>query len=250
MLKYYAFFLTILIVILSITTGIFYEQSLQRVAVMPETTATQLAQTITVLRPSFITAQQIDNYVKGTGLAGYGWAFIKAEQLSGIGADYLLAIAIHESGWGSNYYTKYYHQIFSWGVWDSGVTGEAYYSSIAGCLIGEYQVVNGVRVWKDGVPVKIKKLYLTKGAPYYAGETLSAINKYYASDPNWANAVINIHSKFVQTLPEDVRAKQWVMGAKVMNGNLPSPQYFTSDYWDKPLTREELAIILWRIQNK
>ena len=112
MLKYYVFFLTILVVVLSIMTGIFYEQSLQRVAVIPQETATQLAQTITVLSPSFITAQQIDNYVKGTGLAGYGQAFIDAEKASGIGADYLLSIAIHESGWGSNYWWKYWNNCF------------------------------------------------------------------------------------------------------------------------------------------
>jgi hypothetical protein len=96
----------------------------------------------------------------------------------------------------------------------------------------------------------MKKLYLTKGASYYSGETLSAINKYYASDGSWADAVIDIHSKIVEKLPEDIRAKQWIMGSKIMNGNLPSPNYYTSDYWSKPVTREELAVILWRIQNK
>jgi beta-N-acetylglucosaminidase len=250
MLKHYAFFLTILVVILVITAGISYEKSLQPVATIPQNTATQLAQTITVLRPSFMTADYIDNFTKGTPLQGHGYDFIKAEELSGIGADYLLAIAIHESGWGTNYYSRVYHQIFSWGIWDRGATSEAYYSSITGCLVGEYQVINGSKVWKDGVPVKIKKLYLTKGASYYSGETLSAINKYYASDSSWASAVIDIHSKIVEKLPEDVRAKQWIMGSKIMNGNLPSPDYYTTDYWSKPVTREELAVILWRIQNK
>jgi beta-N-acetylglucosaminidase len=219
-------------------------------AVNTPQTATQLAQTITVLRPSFMEAKYLDDFTKGTPLQGHGYDFIKAEELSGIGADYLLAIAIHESGWGTNYYSKVYHQIFSWGVWDRGPTSEAYYSSITGCLVGEYQVINGSKVWKDGVPVKMKKLYLTKGASYYSGETLSAINKYYASDKSWADAVIDIHSKIVENLPEDIRAKQWVMGSKIMNGNLPSPTYYTTDYWTKPITREELAVILWRIQNK
>jgi len=239
MLKYYVFFLTILVVILSITTGIFYEQSLQHVAVIPSETAVQLAQTITVLRPSFITAQDIDNYVKGTGLAGYGQAFIDAEKASGIGADYLLSIAIHESGWGSNYWWKYWNNCFSWGITDSGPNSEA------------YKVKNMSK--HDAIvyiATQIKKLYLTPGGMYYRGETLSAIGYYYASDTSWANAVINIHSKFAQSLPEDARAKQWVMGAKVMNGDAPAPQYFTSDYWTKPLTREELAIILWRINGK
>jgi len=211
--------------------------------------STQLASTITVLRPSFVEAKYLDAFTKGTPLQGYGYDFIKAEELSGIGADYLLSIAIHESGWGNNYYTKTYHQIFSWGVWDSGVTGEAYYSSITGCLVGEYQVINGVKTWKDGVPVKIKKLYLTKGGAYYSGETLSAIGKYYASDPNWASSILSIHSKLVNTFPEDIQAKEWAMETGLLKGNLPSPDYVTSDYWTKPITRNDLAIILYRINK-
>jgi len=238
--KFYTFFLTILVMIFAFTTGVFYGQSLQRVAVIqPQETATQLAQTITVLRPSFLTAQQINNYVKGTGLAGYGQAFIDAEKASGIGADYLLSIAIHESGWGSNYWWKYWNNCFSWGITDSGANSEAYKVK----NMSKHDAI--VYIAKQ-----IKKLYLTPGGAYYRGETLAAIGHYYASDKMWANAVLNIHNKFTKTLPEDVKAKQWIMSAKVLNGNLPAPKYFTSDYWKKPLTREELAIILYRIDNK
>ena len=206
---------------------------------IPSETAVQLATTITVLRPSFLTAKDIDNFLKSTGLAGYGDAFIEAERQSGIGADYLLSIACHESGYGSNYWWKYWNNCFSWGIMDVGPNSEAYKVK----SLSKYDAV--VYIAKQ-----IKALYLTKGGAYFSGETLSAIGKYYASDGSWANNVITIHNNFVKTLPEQVLAQEWIMGSRILNGDLPSPIYYTSDYFTRPMTREEISIILWRIQNK
>ena len=206
---------------------------------LPEETAIQLATTITVLRPSFLTAKDIDNFLKSTGLAGYGDAFIEAEKQSGIGADYLVSIACHESGYGTNYWWKYWNNCFSWGITDKGPNSEAYYVK----SLNKTEAI--IYIAKQ-----IKALYLTKGSTYYKGETLSAIGTYYASDGSWANNVITIHNNFVKTLPEQVLAQEWIMGSRILNGDLPSPVYFTSDYFTRPLTREEISIILWRIQNK
>jgi hypothetical protein len=205
----------------------------------PKETATQLASTITVLRPSFMSASQIEAFLKNTGLAGYGKAFLEAEKQSGIGADYLVAIACHESGYGTNYWWKYWNNPFSWGVTDSGPNSEAY-------KIRQMSKEEAIIY----ISKQIKNLYLTPGAPYYSGETLAAINKYYASDPNWASSIITIHSSLVKNLPEDVRAKQWIVGARILTGDMPIPTYFSADYWTRPLTREELAIILYRINGR
>ncbi|MGC9001218.1 glucosaminidase domain-containing protein [Caldisericum sp.] len=206
---------------------------------VPKETATQLASTITVLRPSFMSVLQIEAFLKGTGLAGYGKAFLEAEKQSGIGADYLVAIACHESGYGSNYWWKYWNNCFSWGITDSGANSEAYKIKQ---MTKEEAIVY--------IAKQIKSLYLTPGAPYYSGETLAAINKYYASDQNWASSVIAIHNSLVKNLPEEIRAKQWIVGARILTGDMPIPTYFSADYWTKPLTREELAIILYRINGR
>ena len=206
---------------------------------LPEETAIQLATTITVLRPSFLTAKDIDNFLKSTGLAGYGNAFMEAEKQSGIGADYLVSIAAHESGYGTNYWWKYWNNCFSWGITDKGPNSEAYYVK----SLNKTEAI--IYIAKQ-----IKALYLTKGSTYYKGETLSAIGYYYASNGSWANNVITIHNNFVKTLPEQVLAQEWIMGSRILNGDLPSPIYYTSDYFTRPLTREEISIILWRIQNK
>lgn len=228
----------LLIAVIAFLSFLLYN-SKEEVSKIPEETAIQIASSITVLRPSFMTYSQIQAVLKGTGLAGYEKAFLTAEEQSGIGADYLISIAAHESGWGSNYYWKTMNNCFSWGVTDSGTNSEA--AKIAK-MTKEDAIIYTAN--------QIKKLYLTKGGAYYSGETLAAIGKYYASDSKWASSVITIHSNLIKTLPESIQAKQWIMSSKILNGDLPSPVYFTPDYFTRPLTREELSIILYRINGR
>jgi hypothetical protein len=227
--------LAILVVVLLIVDGLLFKTKQ-----IPET-AIQLASTITVLRPSFLTAQDIDNYLKGTPLYGIGEYVIEAEKESGIAADYLLAIIIHESGWGKGpWAVEPWHNLFSWGITDSGPNQEAY--KIKDKMTREEAIIY--------VANQIKALYLTKGGSYYRGETLGAIGYYYASDGSWAAGVISNHNEFIATLSEEVQAKEWGMGSKIFNGDLPGPQYYTIDYWTRPITREELVRMLFRINER
>ena len=229
----------ILIILLCLIIGFVAYMKITNPTAFPDETSTELAKTITVLRPSFMTSQQIESFIKGTGLAGYSGAFLEAEKQSGIGADYLISIAIHESGWGSNDWWKTWNNCFSWGVTDTGPNSEAYKIK---SMTKEEAIIY--------IAKKIKELYLTKGGAYYSGETLSAIGKYYASDSLWASSVIAMHSKLTSNLSEDIKAKQWIMSSRILNGDLPSPVYFTSDYFTRPMTREELSIILYRINGR
>jgi hypothetical protein len=229
--------LTVVILILSILTGFLFFKLGYKDVKIPEETAIELAKTITVLRPSFITSTIINDYVKGTALGGFGEYLINAEKSSGIGADYLLAIMIHESGWGSGPWIKNgYKAYFSWGITDSGPNSEA-------GKVKNMSVEDGIVY----VANQIKVLYLTKGGAYYKGETLSAIGTYYASDGSWASNVINIHAKFTSGLSEEIKSKQWAMSSRILFGDLPSPIYITNDYLTRAMTREELIRILYRI---
>jgi len=233
----YTIIFVLVITVAILTTKI---ENLSKEVNIPEKTAVQLAQTITVLRPSFITAQDIDKYVKGTPLYGIGKYVMEAEKESGIGADFLLAIIIHESGWGRGpWAVEPWHNLFSWGITDSGPNSEAY--KIRDTMTREEAIIY--------VANRLKALYLTKGGPYYRGETLGAIGYYYASDGSWAAGVISNHNEFVATLPEDVRAKEWVMETGILKGDIPSPNYFTSDYWTKQISKNDLAVILYRINK-
>jgi len=232
------FYIIIFVLIASIAILTTKIENLSKEVNIPEKTAVQLAQTITVLRPSFVTSKYLDNFVKGTPLQGYGYAFLKAEEVSGIGADYLLCISIHETGWGKSTNWTRYNNPASWGITDSGWNSEAY-------KLSKMTKEQAIIYWAT----QLKNLYLTKGGAYYSGETLYAINKYYASDTNWASSILSIHSSLVKTFPEDAQAKEWIMETGILKGDLPNPQYFTSDYWSKQITKNDLAIILFRINK-
>jgi len=117
-------------------------------------------------------------------LAGYESSFLRAEEESGIGADVLISIAKLESGNGSNYYWREWNNCFSWGITDSGPNSEAY-------KIKEMSKSEAIVY----ISKRIKELYLTPGGAFYAGETLSAIGKYYASDSSWASNVLKFTAK-------------------------------------------------------
>ncbi len=250
---------TIILVLLAFLFGVFLghltvkevPQKQQKIG----NTSVQLAQEITVLRPSFMTSQELDSIVKGTPLYGLGKHFLEAEKESGIGADILLAIAIHESDYGRNYwsgYAKYQgkiypcNQIFSWGITDSGPKVWAFYRSKKECLLGGINPITGA--YQKGVPELIYELYLKPGAIYYSGETLWSIGQHYASDGSWYRKVENILETFPKTQLE--KAQEWIVGSRILkpydkSKGIKPP----ADYWDRPLTRRELAVILYRIQE-
>jgi hypothetical protein len=231
----YTIIFVLIVTVAILTTKI---ENLSKEVYVPKETAIQLAQTITVLRPSFVSAKHLDNFVEGTPLYGYGYAFLKAEEVSGIGADFLLCISIHETGWGKSANWTQYNNPASWGITDSGWNSEAY-------KISKMSKEQAIIYWAT----QLKNLYLTKGGAYYSGETLYAVNKYYASDKNWASSILSIHNNLVKTFPEDTQAKEWAMETGILKGNLPSPQYFTSDYWSTQISKNDLAIILFRINK-
>jgi len=182
-------FLTIVVLILSVSLGFLifkfaYEPEEPKQVEIPEETAVQLASSITVLRPSFMNYADVQKTLKGGGLAGYESSFLRAEEESGIGADVLISIAKLESGNGSNYYWREWNNCFSWGITDSGPNSEAY-------KIKEMSKSEAIVY----ISKRIKELYLTPGGAFYAGETLSAIGKYYASDSSWASNVLKFTAK-------------------------------------------------------
>ena len=194
----------------------------------------ELAKEITVLRPSYMTSEELDNFIKGTKLYGIGKYLIEAEEDTGIGADILLAIICHETGKGTNVWSKApYRNLFSWGVY--GGVSRYSFSTYEECILK----CSG---W-------IKSLYLTKGGTYYSGETLYAIGEKYASDSLWYRKVENILANIPKS--EVILAKEWIIGAKVLQPfNISKGIKEPWNYWQKPLTKEEIAIILYRVNKK
>ena len=235
-MKKWTVLLVVVLVATLVATASFQYNSTQHKI---ENTSIQLAKTITILRPSFIPLPLLRKYLANTGLDGYASAFLEAEKETGIGADWLVAIAQHESANGTNYWWKYWNNCFSWGITDKGQTKEAKW------------IKNNLTKWQAIIYIskQFYKLYLSPNGTYHIGNTLWDIGRYYASDGSWTRKVLAWHDKLEKTLPEDIRAKEWVMQTGILRGNLPAPQYYTSDYFKKPITKEELSIILYRING-
>ena len=113
--------------------------------------------------------------------------FYYVEQQYGINGIFVAAVGIHESAWGTSNISKNKKNLFGYGAYDSDPSGSSY-------TFQSYS--EGI----DLVSRVLVKYYLNpKGTPIYGGETaigtyfegatLTAVNKRYASDKNWANAV-------------------------------------------------------------
>jgi len=113
--------------------------------------------------------------------------FYYAEKQYDINGIFLAAIAIHESGWGTSRIANDKNNLFGYGAVDSNPYGGAYsfetYSEgidlLARVLKKYYLNPEGTTVYGADVA----------NGKFYNGPTLSAVNKIYASDKNWANGV-------------------------------------------------------------
>lgn len=115
-----------------------------------------------------------------TPLPPLGAAFLRAEREQGINARYFVAHALLESGWGGSDIARLKHNLFGFNAYDRGPW--RYASRFA-------SHAKGIAV----VAAAIKRAYLTPGGRWwYRFPTLRAMNRYYASDPHWADKIANI----------------------------------------------------------
>lgn len=113
--------------------------------------------------------------------------FYYAEKQYNINGVFLAAIGIHESGWGTSSISLNKKNLFGYQAYDRDPSGnasgfETYAQGIdlvARVLVKYYLNPQGTKIY-DGE---------TAVGRYYYGSTISAVNKCYASDKNWANGV-------------------------------------------------------------
>lgn len=113
--------------------------------------------------------------------------FYYAEKQYNINGVFLAAIAIHESGWGTSSISLNKKNLFGYQAYDRDPSGnasgfETYAQGIdlvARVLVKYYLNPPGTNIYDGEIAV----------GRYYYGSTISAVNKCYASDKNWANGV-------------------------------------------------------------
>ena len=115
--------------------------------------------------------------------------FYYIEKQYNINGIFVAAVGIHESAWGTSKIALNKNNLFGYGAYDSNPYNGAYdfndYSQsidlIARVFVKYYLNPKGTAIY-DGEKASGK---------YYNGNTLSGVNKKYATDKNWANGVYN-----------------------------------------------------------
>ena len=120
--------------------------------------------------------------------------FYYIEKQYNVNGLFIAAIGIHESAWGTSKIARDKNNLFGYGAYDSNPYNGAYtfttYSEsidlMARVLVKYYLNPAGTSIYNGE----------TAKGTYYNGSTFSGVNKRYATDKNWANAVYN-HMKYL-----------------------------------------------------
>jgi hypothetical protein len=132
-----------------------------------------------LLSESGYAAWMIDDVLSATTpLPALGAAFTRAERETGINARYLVAHAILETGWGTSWIAQAKHNLFGYGAYDRdparyAIRFPTYAAGIA------------------AVSNEIRTAYLSSDGRWWRGfPTLRGVNRFYASDPSWADKIV------------------------------------------------------------
>ncbi len=113
--------------------------------------------------------------------------FYYIEHQYNINGIFVAAVGIHESAWATSSISKNKKNLFGYGAYDSDPAGSSYTFQTYGEGI---DLVSRVFVKyylnPPGTPIYGGE---TAVGTYYEGSTVSAVNKRYATDKNWANGV-------------------------------------------------------------
>ena len=115
--------------------------------------------------------------------------FYYIEKQYNINGMFVAAVGIHESAWGTSKIALNKNNLFGYGAYDSNPYNGAYtfddYAEaidlVSRVFVKFYLNPKGTTIY-DGQAASGK---------YYSGNTLSAVNKRYATDKNWANGVFS-----------------------------------------------------------
>ena len=124
---------------------------------------------------------------KNSILANNAEYFYYAEKQYNVNGIFIAAVAIHESNWGTSKIARNKNNLFGYGASDSNPYNNAKTFStyaegidlLARVFVKYYLNPAGTSIYGGEVA----------SGKYYNGTTLSAVNKRYASDKNWANGV-------------------------------------------------------------
>jgi beta-N-acetylglucosaminidase len=130
-------------------------------------------------QPSDENSATLNNFLKGTAMAGLSDSFMRAEQSFHVSARYFVAHAILESAWGTSAIAQNKHNLFGFNANDANPYQSAStFPSFDACI--------------QFVAQFVAQNYLSPTGRYYHGPTLRGMNVDYATDPYWASKIARI----------------------------------------------------------
>ena len=117
-----------------------------------------------------------------------GSAFKAAETTYGVNAEYLVAHAMEESGFGTSYIAQAFHNLFGWNAIDSDPVGNAMH-------FARYEESI------DFVAERVATLYLSPTGAFYGGAPTLAGMSSYATGALWAANIARIANQMEAQLP-------------------------------------------------
>ena len=152
-----------------------------------------LSKSMTLNKPSGLTLEQFKKILKNESKDKNGVFeenaeyFYYVEQAYGINGVFVAAIGIHESAWGTSKIATNKKNLFGYGAYDMNAYASAYkyngYAAgidmIARVLMKNYLNPKGTNIYNNEIAT----------GKYYNGNTVTAVNKKYATDKKWADGV-------------------------------------------------------------
>jgi hypothetical protein len=136
-----------------------------------------------LLSASGVSAWAIDEYLSAhTPLPALGAAFIAAERTYGVNARFLLAAALHESGWGRSSIARHKRNLFGYNAFDRNPLRYANaYATYAANI--------------DDTARFMKEAYLSPGGRWWRGQpTLRSMQQSWSSSGSWGSSIARMAS--------------------------------------------------------
>ncbi len=136
-----------------------------------------------LLSKSGASAWAINEYLRAkTPLPPLGTALLAAERRYGINARFLLAAAMHESGWGTSDIARFKHNLFGYNAYDRD----------------PFRYANAYRTYAANIADTarfMRQAYLTPGGRWWGGQpTLRSMQRYWSSSGRWGESVSRVAS--------------------------------------------------------
>ncbi|MGJ7922718.1 PA14 domain-containing protein [Neobacillus sp. LXY-4] len=159
-----------------------------------------------------ITAKEIEYFFdlkkqSNSPIKALAQSFIDAQDKYGVNAQYLVAHAIWETGWGGSNLKTFKNNYFGYGAYDSCPFTCGYYFPTGLDSINYEAYI-------------VRKDYLSENGSYFNGPNLVGMNVRYATDQNWANGIANLMQ---QMKPFD--AGYYAQTPILQGSSVPAPSF-------------------------